>query len=403
MSHPKTILDNHLYIPIDLTPADRINESYQADLKNLSHLVNQLLVYDEIIIPTKDFGIVPILIKWMGKKGFEEALEKKTLSFIRQPFMLCYVGNGNGLQMMSMDEGVGGKFKWHQEATFGDHDKAIELQLIHRCKSFAPRERDRILGLVMNLSNEFKFDENIEFKKLIEETYEDIKFDSELTSFIAANEGGREYRANLKRLKGVNSVQARILGRDGIKDGIDLLLRIAQTNLEIIHSHTNNCDLNISDGGMKFIGNKFRRLGVKPQKSKSLLGLLELNNLPDVGEVVSQGRLTFDEFWEMRNKKNAVKFRDWLANAEIDQARDLEKLYVESLGNQHWIDSVPVKIVRFILSNVLGAIEPITGFAAGTLDSFFVDKWIKGYKPKLFIDELSKLSLTPSSDRPGAH
>ena len=37
-----------------------LNNSYKAEL------AVQLLLYDQVVIPTNDFGIIPILESWMG-------------------------------------------------------------------------------------------------------------------------------------------------------------------------------------------------------------------------------------------------------------------------------------------------------------------------------------------------
>ena len=58
-----TILDSFLYIRLDLNHTDKANGEFRKDASKKGHLANQLLLYDQIVIPTKDFGIVPILIK----------------------------------------------------------------------------------------------------------------------------------------------------------------------------------------------------------------------------------------------------------------------------------------------------------------------------------------------------
>jgi hypothetical protein len=57
-----SIIDSRLFIRLDLDISLKINLLFQINLSNVSHLANQLLLYEKIVIPTKDFGIVPILI-----------------------------------------------------------------------------------------------------------------------------------------------------------------------------------------------------------------------------------------------------------------------------------------------------------------------------------------------------
>ena len=392
MKKPNQIFDNRLFIPLDLTPTDKINDAFREDKSNLEHLTNQLLIYDKIIIPTKDFGILPVLISWMGLKNFEEAIECNTFSFVRPSYMLGYAGNGNGLQMMTIHEGNASKLVWHQETTFGEFEKAPELQLKNCCPSLNAIERNNLIQRVLSLSKEFKFDNTYTFKQLSDESYKEIMYDGDLSRFVLSKENNPFQQVKLTHLKGVDANQLRILNRFTINDGIDLVLRVAQTNMEIALAYQyEQSDLNISHGGEKFLKNKFKRLGMTVSKADALISLLELNKLPDIGAAVTTNNLHFDEYWKLRNSKEAVKFREWLKIADPQSKRDLEKLYVEALGKQSWIERTPSKLIRFVISSVVGALNPVAGLGLGIVDSFFVDKWLKGYSPKLFIDELHRL------------
>jgi|GEM_PF-6139133 len=51
------------------------------------------------------------------------------------------------------------------------------------------------------------------------------------------------------------------------------------------------------------------------------------------------------------------------------------------------------KAIRLGITTAFGALGPIPGIAASVLDVYFVDKWKAGYTPKIFFDDLGKLSL----------
>ena len=78
-----SIIDSRLFIRLDLDLATKHNAEFQSSVQKQAYLANQLLLYDRIIIPTHDFGIVPVLISWLGIRDFEEALEQSVFKFLR--------------------------------------------------------------------------------------------------------------------------------------------------------------------------------------------------------------------------------------------------------------------------------------------------------------------------------
>ena len=80
-----------------------------------------------------------------------------------------------------------------------------------------------------------------------------------------------------------------------------------------------------------------------------------------------------------------------MQTANTDDARDLERLYVESLGKDSTLNSLPVKLIRFAITTSASIINPVIGLGLEVVDSFFVDKWLQGYSPVLFLDQLNDL------------
>jgi hypothetical protein len=69
----------------------------------------------------------------------------------------------------------------------------------------------------------------------------------------------------------------------------------------------------------------------------------------------------------------------------------LEKAYVAALGKSTAYTSLPVRVLRCIITTSLGAVEPISGTLVGAGDSFFIEKWLAGYSPRLFLDQMRRL------------
>jgi hypothetical protein len=82
----------------------------------------------------------------------------------------------------------------------------------------------------------------------------------------------------------------------------------------------------------------------------------------------------------------------------------LAKLYTQSLEKERWISSYPARTLRWaviaaagaIASRVAGIPGEIGVAALAGVDSLFVEKWLSGYSPRLFIDELKRLRIEPT-------
>jgi hypothetical protein len=119
--------------------------------------------------------------------------------------------------------------------------------------------------------------------------------------------------------------------------------------------------------------------------------VLELNKIPDIRAAIESGSLAVPDVWKVRQHRSAKRFREWLSKAEVETAHDLERLYVESLEEMSIVDSLPARVLRFMLTTGLGFVNPALGVGVGAVDNFFVSRFLKGYRPKLMFDRLGKL------------
>ena len=158
-------------------------------------------------------------------------------------------------------------------------------------------------------------------------------------------------------------------------------------------TQSENADILTSEGSELILKNKLARAGINKTYIEGFFSLLDLNRIPNIDSAISKGLITLSDVWDIRQKNTSKKFRRWLKRADTKDARELERLYNDSLGMKPLIESLPFKTVRFVITTAVGTIEPISGVCMGAVDSFFIDKWLKGFSPKLFIDQLRKLPL----------
>lgn len=390
-----SIVDSRLFISLDLDISLKANSLFQSNSNNRAHLANQLLLYDQIIIPTKDFGIVPILINWMSLKIFNKALDSDAFLFIHRKDLLGYAGNGVGISGFVISPGEDSKqWSWWQEAMFGEINASIEQQLRNMCPFISRKERENIINKTISKSIEADYDNNFFMKNIVHETYTDIMNNRDLVMFVLRNNKPESGHIDLARLHGVGPNQMRVLSLDRIQDPVDLVLRIAEINMEIYMSTlSEGADLFTSEGTELLLKNKLLRAGVSSNYLKGFLSLLDLNNMPDIRKAILSDSISLVDIWKIREKKISKNFRKWLREATSKDARDVEKLYIESLGNKTLINSLPLRAMRFALTTAVGVLDPTLGLLTGVVDSFFVDKWLSGYSPKLFLDELSKITM----------
>ena len=389
-----TILDSRLFIRLDLDHTAKANTLFQTQPAHRAHLGAQLLLYDAVAIPTTDFGIVPILISWFGLSEFQRALEESTIQFLRRHGLLAYLGNGNGINTFVIKPSAGSRMQWWQEALFGENEISLDQQLRVMCPFVPAIARARLVGDILARTRDVRYDNDSFIEKVSKESYRDIQGSEELSRLALSIAGQRRAHLDLNRLPGVGPDQARVLGLEGLKDPVDLVLRVAEINMELLMSSlAGEADLLTSQGAEKILAGKLKRAGASQTLLEGFVRLLDLNGIPDIEAAITAEILSLSDLLTLRAKAEAREFREWLRKADITDARELERLYVASLRNTPGVSSLPAKHLRFALTTAAGALNPLAGLGAGALDNYFVERWLAGYSPKVFFDELAKLAL----------
>jgi hypothetical protein len=122
---------------------------------------------------------------------------------------------------------------------------------------------------------------------------------------------------------------------------------------------------------------------------------------PSVRDVINEGTRTVSEFLALLEKSSV--FRAWLE--EQNPTADLVKEMLREKSSAGWLDSTPVKLMRFGLFTGAGMLAdlamPGTSVVTGAMDSFVVEKIVKRWRPHFFVENSLKGFLErmpPSSD-----
>lgn len=122
----------------------------------------------------------------------------------------------------------------------------------------------------------------------------------------------------------------------------------------------------------------------------------------DLREAVNSKKVDITEVIKVIRKSN--EFKKWLTAQ--DPSADLIKEYYKAVTKESFIDKLPGKSVRWAIFTALGlaadavatgGIGVVTGITLGALDTFFIDKLLKGWSPSQFIEENVKNLLKDDS------
>jgi hypothetical protein len=386
-------------------------------------LASQALLYDTIVVPTMDFGIVPAFIDWLSLTALREALESETIKFLRYPAMIGYAGNGAGvIANLRFGKGQSSVWDWTHIAAFESVEQAIDAQVKHGCHNVPDWERSPLISAISKAAIEFNTEDEFS-RKVAQATYQDIAADT-----ILKNEIGRMYgnqMLELDRLPGPEPNQIRFfnslqISRDGTeivspysppRDGIDLTLAVAQLNVQLgMASWLDDCVLSTFDDAARILEAKIKRTTRKWRQGLAFYSVLQIPGVPNIQTAVADGRLELSAAWAARATTNARKFRTWLKSAGTSDGRELARLYVDLLGKHSVLGSLPVRALKWailatagaIASRQAGVLGEIATAAAGGIDSLFLEKWLSGWSPVLFIDELRRIRIEPTPIPTGA-
>lgn len=152
----------------------------------------------------------------MGHKQFDAALDSDAISFLHRKGLLAYIGNGNGISAFTVPPGPEQRFRWWQQALFGDPSEAAELQLRRRVPSLTSNQRNSLLQRIVEHTRPVEYDNQFFIKNIAEETYKDLRDTPELASYVfdRALVGGHqpEQSLNLKSLPGARPDSMQLAG-----------------------------------------------------------------------------------------------------------------------------------------------------------------------------------------------
>jgi len=364
-----------------------INERYSKFLARgrpmFKSLIESVLLYDRIFIPTQDFLSLTILVGVLGERSVLNLLEADRLRFLRLKGSLAYIGNGGGIQALEEIKSPEGK----SHAFSAPVEAAVSWSL----SGLAEKPKDPLLPRLV-----VKATQEIDIKSFVDEirheTYMDILNSPYLQDVFAIHD------RDMNKLPGIEPTGVRIYGGpDGNwrGDEIDILMALSATNVELLLAQSVNClDASTASPVGHLLKAKAERSFGKSNAEQALVILREIAGIPDLGEGILEKQITTDRIVKLAQSRNGTQFREWFHKNCRESSLAVAREYVALLQETPRIQSFPARVMRFITTTAIGSLPLIgqtIGVVVGVVDSFFIEKWLRGSSPKFFIEDLRQI------------
>jgi hypothetical protein len=160
------------------------------------------------------------------------------------------------------------------------------------------------------------------------------------------------------------------------------------------------------------------RISMASEQTSAFSKISSIEQFPDLQSLHAQLYKPYDKIIEVRSKRNARKFRAWLnEKSDAETKTEITKEYIDAIVNQKgFFQTRTGKLTKTIAMASIGsgigalvagvpgsvtgaalikAAEPAVDFAIDLVDEFLLDGLTKGWSPRVFVDDIRKLSEKP--------
>lgn len=126
---------------------------------------------------------------------------------------------------------------------------------------------------------------------------------------------------------------------------------------------------------------EFLRRSKLNRDSRSQFTEVVLPDSPSLAEVIDSGERSIEDFLDLLDR--AARFKEWLIAVNPDEG--LIRTYMRDVSSEGWVQRLPAKSLRYVLTLGLEATNPVVGLVAGFVDNFVVEKLLSGWRPNHFV------------------
>lgn len=366
---------------------DRLKNLENNFTDPLETLIESLILYDKIVVPTQDFIVIPAFISALGEDSFRSLIECGAIEFLRLNRIIGFEsGKGAALFKLQKREGQPHPFA-------ADLDWVIDWAV----KAFVPTQDPKCL--ISAISNTVTEIEEDGIHPVLRKESEDDILESEETRelFSLPKIHPRDFSVEENKVIFYSNS-----GQDSSFQTVNSYLRLVQTNVELYMSNWIGCDDIASAANLdSILTNKHLR----SQHKEAMSNLMEINRIPDFAPNVRNGTIPLHQIIKLRDSKHCGGFRTWFhENINSASTKEIAQNYIDLLSSTSVFEKIPNKILRVIVwtsaSTAAGlvaagpvgtAVGAAVGFSGGLFDAFVMDKLGTKGSPKVFLDKLRHL------------
>jgi hypothetical protein len=371
----------------------QLSDAMLASPAHWSSLANYLILYDQIVIPTSNLQVLPVLRHMLGDAVFEELVRTKVIVFARYDQWFGFAGGGAGLSFFQILPGERADRGMNiGMAHFLPLERAIDVALDYTTpiveasqkRSLAKLLGDHVVELPMPTGD---------LDRITEETIKDVIESPYLREALSLKNKHPNKLGNLPSTK-LAIFNPHVPPEPGENREIRSVLRVAFENFLLhVGGLTDATDITGDDATLTVLRAKGQRYGAPIEGSRAFAQIQKISGIPDIGSAFANKLLTSEKLLALRDSTHAASFREWFAEGSPSENADATvRRFVEQLQQPSWIDRSPAKSLRFAITTAWGSLEPISGTLIGIADNFLLSRWWPTRSPRLFLKQ-AKVAL----------
>lgn len=403
----RKLLSTNLGIFPGLAKTAEIADSLLLSKSHKAEFINQLILYDQIFIPTSNLAIIPVLRNWLGENFFDLFVKENIIVLIRHDHWISYVGNGGGLGFHQI---LPGDNKEDINIALAAHlplEKVLPSIIANTTPSSSPQRFSQLESLLSEKIISIPI-ENYK-QNLRHETYTDIIKSKFLRSFFLLKHPNG---TSLDRLSGIKPNQVVVYcphlpANQYNNPEIRTVLDIAFQNfILILGSELHVTDIQATDTTLNVCKAKGERFSFDEERLNQFLSIFKVEGIPSIGDAFVSGIIEIPDVIRIRESKQTLKFRTWLEKNLQDNPTEILQEYIDSLNQFSWLKSIPVNFFKIGVQTTIDWVAKQFGDPGFTstifsiADSFLFEKWANTSSPRLFINEVKNIILSKEQQSP---
>lgn len=366
---------------------ERPSEMMLASPDYWARLADYILLYDQIVIPTGNLQILPVLRLMLGEDAFDELIRTRAIVLARFDEWFGYMGTEGVIFYKAGDNPTQPKISPNLATShFKPLDEAINDVLI-ATNPPSNSERKTVLSRLL-LDNIITLPTNAILQGVREESYADIDNSAYLRDSLSIRNAGCSIKNLLGSRAGtVHIFNPHVPAEHGDSPEIRSVLRVVFENFLLsLGGHIDASEITGDASTLSILHAKGQRIGYSPHGRQAFAQLQKVNGVPNLGVAFANKEISPAQLLDLRTSRHTQALRDWLSTGgQQETADETVARYLEAIGNPSLIDKLPVKSMRFAATTLWGGIEPISGAIAAAADTFLLSKWFPNRSPRLFM------------------